>query len=256
MAGKLLEGKVALVTGGSSGIGRAISLRYAAEGAHVVVADLQRDPRDGGEPTDALVARHGVEGRFVRCEVTSRADVEAAVAATDQLGGLDVLVACAGIFRRGSVFDVTEADYELMMDINVKGVFFSAQAAASRIRERGGGCIITLSSVAGMQGSAGSVTYCASKGAVRLMTYALAQELGEYGIRVNAIHPGLVQTTMTTVDVPVIGTEREEAVIASLPLGRVAQPDDVAGIAVFLASDLGGYVSGASVRVDGGMLRV
>jgi NAD(P)-dependent dehydrogenase (short-subunit alcohol dehydrogenase family) len=252
----LLEGKVAVVTGGSSGIGRAISLRFAEEGAHVVVADTRNEPREGGEPTDVLIAAAGGEARFVACDVTKAADIEAAMSAADVLGGIDVLVNNAGVFTAHDVLAVTEADYDRVMDVNVKAVFFAAQAAAKRMAARGGGSIVNLSSVAGLQGTGGFVVYCASKGAVRFLNHALAQELGPRGIRVNALHPGAIETSMLITDVPIVGTEAGEALLRSIPLGRNGQPADVADAAVFLASDLARYVTGASLSVDGGLLRI
>jgi NAD(P)-dependent dehydrogenase (short-subunit alcohol dehydrogenase family) len=139
------------------------------------------------------------------------------------------------------------------MDVNVKGTFFGAQAAAERMVERGGGAIINLSSVAGLEGSAGYATYCASKGAVRLLTYSLAAELGPEGVRVNAIHPGIIDTAMTTEDVPIIGSEAGEAYLDGIPSRRWGDPGDIADAAVFLASDAGDYVNGESLTVDGGM---
>lgn len=254
--GTLLEGKVAVVTGGSSGIGRATSLLFAAEGADVVVADLQREPREGGEPTDDLVRAAGRQSRYVRCDVTSQADVETAMAAADELGGVDVLLNNAGIFFGGDFLETTEADYDRMMDVNVKSVFFVAQAAARRMVAKGGGSIINLSSIAGLQGMAPFTTYCMAKGAVRLMTYALAQELGPRNVRVNALHPGVIGTTMTMKDVPVVGHELGEVLLQSIPMGRHGKPEDVARAALYLASDLSGYVSGDSLRVDGGMMRI
>jgi NAD(P)-dependent dehydrogenase (short-subunit alcohol dehydrogenase family) len=186
--------------------------------------------------------------------VTSIADLEGAVAAAEAFGGVDVMVNNAGVFREQDFLSVTEAEYAFMMDVNVKGVYFGAQAAAKQMVPKGRGCIINLSSVAGLQGAGGFVTYCASKGAVRLMTYALAQELGEHGLRVNAICPGLIETSMTTRDVPLVGSARAEMEQAT-PLHRLGVPEDVAGVAVWLASDLASYVNGAAVVVDGGLLR-
>jgi NAD(P)-dependent dehydrogenase (short-subunit alcohol dehydrogenase family) len=251
--GKLLEGKVAVVTGGASGIGRAVSLRFASEGARVVVADVRRDPREGGTATDLVIQQLGIESRFVGCDVTKAADVETVMTAAEELGGVDVLVNNAGIFRSQNFLDVTKTDYDLMMDVNVKAVFFASQAAARRMVGKGSGGIINISSVAGLQGQATRSLYCMSKGAVRLLTYALAQELGPKGIRVNVLHPGLVDTTMTTIDVQVIGFEEGDATIAKVPLGRVAQPEDIANGALYLASDLSAYVNGASLVVDGGL---
>jgi NAD(P)-dependent dehydrogenase (short-subunit alcohol dehydrogenase family) len=254
---ELLANKVAVVTGAASGNGRAIALAFARHGAKaVIVADVQAEPREGGQPTHELItAETQTRATFVKCNVTNIADLEAAVEAAEAFGGIDVMVNNAGVFRQQDFLTVTEAEYAFIIDINVKGVYFGAQAAAKRMVARGRGSIINLSSVAGLQGTAGFVTYCTSKGAVRLMTYALADELGPRGIRVNALHPGLIETTMTTKDVPVIGSEMGTAIGQTIPLRRFGQPGDVADAAVYLASDLASYVNGASLVIDGGLLR-
>lgn len=250
----LLEGRTAVVTGGSSGNGRAICRTFAAEGADVVVADIQEDPREGGEPTHELVeAETDASATFVDCDVTSKDDLEAAVEAAEEFGGVDIMVNNAGIFHGEEFLDVDEAAFDRVMDINVKGVFFGSQVAAERMAENGGGAIINLSSVAGLKGSADFITYSTSKGAVRLMTYSLAAKLGPEEIRVNAIHPGLIETKMTTEDVAILGTEAEDDFMQGIPLGRAGQPDDVADTALYLASDLSSYVNGESLVLDGGM---
>lgn len=249
---KLLANTVAVVTGAASGNGRAIALAFVQHGAKaVVVADVQATPREGGQPTHKrIVAETQTHATFVRCDVTSLADLDAAIEAAEAFGGVDVMVNNAGVFREQDFLTVTEIEYTFMMDVNVKGVYFGAQAAAKRMVPR----ITNLSSLAGLQGAGGFVAYCASKGAVRLMTYALAQELGEHGVRVNAICPGLVETSMTTIDVPLVG-EARAAEEQSIPFHRLGVPEDVAGVAVWLASDLASYVNGASVVVDGGAFR-
>lgn len=250
----LLEGKTAVVTGGASGNGRAIAQAFAAEGANVVIADVRETPREGGTPTHDLIERDtDVAVEYIACDVTDNADIAAAVDRAADYGGIDVMVNNAGVYRAESFIDVTEEEYRALMDVNVKGVFFGAQIAARRMLEDGGGSIINMSSVAGIHGSRQSPTYSASKGAVRLLTYALAAHLAEDGIRVNAIHPGVIETTMTTDDVPLIGGEHTDRYREMIPQRRFGTPDDVADVALFLASDLADYVNGESVVVDGGM---
>jgi NAD(P)-dependent dehydrogenase (short-subunit alcohol dehydrogenase family) len=251
MSEKLLEEKVAVITGAASGNGRAIADTYADEGADIVVADIQEAPREGGKPTHQRVADdYGVDAKFVECDVTDTASLVEAVDAADEFGGVDIMVNNAGIFRQKEFVEVTEDDYEQMMDINVKGVFFGAQAAAKKMLDTDdGGTIINMSSVAGIIGQATFSVYHTTKGAVRLLTYSLADELGPQGIRVNSIHPGVIETEMTKDDVPIATQESAEAT----PMGRLGQPDDVAGAALYLASDdLAGYVNGESLIVDGG----
>lgn len=253
---QLLADRTAVVTGGASGNGRAISHAFAEHGASVVIADVQSEPREGGTPTHERIEAD-TDGRasYIDCDVTDTADLDAAIEAAEEFGGIDVMVNNAGIFRGEEFLDVSEDDFYQLMDINVKGVFFGAQAAARRMIENGveGGSIINLSSVAGLEGSAEYVTYCTSKGAVRLLTYSLAGALGPEGIRVNAIHPGIIETSMTTEDVPIVGTDAEAEFLETVPLGRNGQPEDVADAAVLLASDLADYISGESLVVDGGM---
>lgn len=250
----MLSNDTAVITGAASGNGRAIARRFAEEGADVVVADIREDPRQGGQPTHELVSEeYDVEARFVETDVTDTDDLDAAVEAAEVFGGIDHMVNNAGVFRSEEFLEVTEDEYEFLMDINVRGVFFGAQAAARRLVDNGGGTIINLSSVAGLEGSADNVTYTVSKGAVRLMTYSLAAKLGPEGVRVNAIHPGLIETSMTTEDVPIFGTEAEDQFMEMVPLRRGGTPDDVADAALYLASDLSGYVNGESLVVDGGM---
>ena len=250
----MLADHVAVITGAASGNGRAIARRFAAEGADIVAADVRETPREGGEPTHELIAEEAdVDSTFVECDVTNVDDLEAAVEAAEPFGGVTVMVNNAGIFRGEEFLETEEVDFDRMMDINVKGVYFGAQAAAKRMVDGDGGSIINLSSIAGLEGAGDFVTYCGTKGAVRLLTYAMASKLGPEGIRVNAIHPGLIETSMTTEDVAIIGTESEESFLEGIPSRRAGQPEDVADAALYLASDLADYVNGESLVVDGGL---
>ncbi len=250
----LLKDNVAVVTGGSSGNGRAIARQFASEGADIVIADIQQLPREGGDPTHELIeAETEARATFVECDVTNVDDLEAAVEAAEEFGGITVMVNNAGIFHDEEFLEVDEDAFDRMMDINVKGVYFGAQAAAKRMVEAGGGRIINLSSVAGLEGSGEFITYCGTKGAVRLLTYSMAAKLGPDGVRVNAIHPGLIETAMTTDDYPIMGTDAEEEFLQAIPSRRAGQPEDVADAALYLASNLSDYVNGESLVVDGGM---
>ncbi|MFB6189704.1 MAG: SDR family oxidoreductase [Halapricum sp.] len=253
----LLDGKTAVVTGGASGFGREISTTFARNGADVVVADLRETPRGGGDPTHEKIRREtDNEAFYVECDVTDPADLDVAVEAADELGGIDVMVNNAGIFRIEDFLDVTEDEYESMMGVNVKGMFFGAQAAAKRMVEHGGGAIINMSSAAGYVGTGQWVTYCTSKGAVRLMTYALADRFGPEGIRVNAINPGISWTEMTNespLGEGIRGRVRQEVIKRQIPSRRFGQSEEIANVALFLASDLSAYVNGESILVDGGI---
>jgi NAD(P)-dependent dehydrogenase (short-subunit alcohol dehydrogenase family) len=251
----LLLGRVAVVTGAASGNGRAIALAFAREEASVVIADIRQDPREGGLPTHDMINREG-KAIFTLCDVTSIADLETAMDVAETFGGIDIMVNNAGILTKQSVLEASEADFERMMNVNVKSVYFGTQAAAKRMVKKGRGTIINLSSIAGMRGTGGYAAYCTSKGAVRHMTMALADELGPLGIRVNALHPGIIETQMNITDDPLVGTATGESYLGMIPLRRWGQPHEVAEAALYLASDLSSYVTGASLVVDGGYLRI
>lgn len=220
----------------------------------MVVADVREQPREATVPTHELIeAETDARATYVECDVTHKDDLEAAMDAADEFGGVDVMVNNAGIFRDEEFLSVSEAEFDQLMDINVKGVFFGTQVAADRMQDDGGGSVINLSSVAGLTGTGEYVSYCTSKGAIRLLTYSTADAVGPDGIRVNAIHPGVIETAMTTEDVPIVGTEEGDAYLETIPSRRFGEPEDVADAALFLASDLSSYVNGESLVVDGGM---
>jgi NAD(P)-dependent dehydrogenase (short-subunit alcohol dehydrogenase family) len=248
-----LDGKTAVVTGAASGNGQAIALRFAAAGADIVVADIRMEPREGGTPTHDRISEHtDSNAEYVSCDVTSIPDLERAVERADEFGGIDVMVNNAGIFRMGDFLETSEAEFSTIMDVNVRGVFFGAQAAARKMGDCGG-AILNISSTAGIQGNGHHVTYSASKGAVRVMTYALADALGPAGIRVNAIHPGITKTSIATEDLDIIGSPLGEHMKDRIPLGRFGEPYEIAEAALYLVSDAASYVNGESLVLDGGM---
>lgn len=242
----LLQDEVVVVTGGASGIGRAVCHRSAKEGAKAVVCvDLRPEPPDDGPTTESLVREAGAAFTFARADVRVAADVEAAVAAADAHGGISVLVTCAGVLRIDPVLEEAEETFDLVVGINLKGTYLAALAAGRKmVADQRRGAIVTISSIAGIGGSSVGLAYTASKGGVRLMTYGLANALGEHGIRVNTVHPGLIPTSMTA------GSTNE--MVGWRPrLDATATADDVASAVVFLASPMAAYISGASLVVDG-----
>lgn len=252
----LLEGRTAVVTGASSGIGRGIARGFAEHGAEaVIIADIRDEPKEGGPPThELLLDETNTVSEFISCDVTNYDDLTKTIEVADEYNGLDVMVNNAGIWHAEDFFEVTEEEYRQMMDINLKGAFFGSQIAAERLIENdNGGSIINISSIAGLFGNANWPTYAASKGGLTMFTYSLAHKLGGHGVRVNAIHPGGIETMIggSPTDPEVAATQAEQFT-QMVPLGRYGQPSDIAGAAIFLASDLASYVSGESLVVDGG----
>lgn len=243
----LVEGKVVVVTGGSSGIGRSVCLRAAEEGAAaIVIAALREEPREGGTTVSAELAARGAPHTFVPCDVAQEDAFSPVIAAADEFGGVDVLITCAGISDRVDVLTMDRARLRKVMDVNFEGTVFACQAAARSMIDGGRrGSIVTISSVGGMRGFARASSYSSSKGAVRTFTYALADALGPHGIRVNAIHPGQVDTEMLRV-------EMKGGSPIRIPLQRKGRPEEIANVILFAASDLASYVNGASLVVDGG----
>jgi glucose 1-dehydrogenase len=250
-----LETRVAVVTGGSSGIGRAIALRYAAEGANVVVGDIVREPREGGATTEALLGERGVH---VDADVSRWADVDRLVStAVERYGRLDVMVCNAGIAGRYSkpLLETTEEDWDAIMAVNLRGVFLCCRRAIGEMIEQepigeARGRVIVISSQHGMIGPPGHVAYAVSKGGLVNLTHQLAVDYGRRGILVNAVAPGKILTGSPEQQDPDVLAYSH----ARTPFPRLGRPEDVAGAALFLASDDSGYVSGINLLVDGGWM--
>ena len=251
---KQFEGKVVLVTGGAHGIGRATAVRFAAAGASVSICDVEEGE---GRETVSLIERAGGRALFVRCDVTSAADCEAAVNETvETFGGIDVLFNNAGITRRADVVKTTEEEWDAVMAVNVRSMFLMSKYAVPRLIERGGGAIVNTASGWGIVGGANAVSYCASKGAVVLLTKAMACDHGKDNIRVNCVCPGDTDTPMLRDEARQLGLE-EEALVEEgreRPLGRVGRPEEIADAVLYLAGDNSSFVTGTSLLVDGGGL--
>lgn len=244
-----LEGKVAVVTGGGRGIGRAIALMLAQAGADVAVA-VSRDTASA----EAVAGEIRGLGRRALARQTDVSDAEAAEAlinaAVEELGRVDILVNNAGITRDGLLIKMSEEDWDRVLDVNLKGTFHCTKAAVRRMLRQRSGRIINLTSVMGVTGNAGQANYAASKGGIIAFTKSIAKEVGSRGITCNAIAPGFIQTQMTES----LSDEITEKVKGQVPLQRLGVPEDIAATAVFLASEAASYITGQVIVVDGGLI--
>lgn len=245
---KLLEGKVALITGAARGIGKAIALKYASEGCNVAFTDLVID--ENGKKTEEEIAAFGVKAKGY---ASNAADFEATHAVVAEVvkdfGRIDILVNNAGITKDGLMMRMTEGQWDAVIGVNLKSAFNFVHAVTPVMMRQRTGSIINMASVVGVHGNAGQCNYSASKAGMIGLAKSIAQELGSRGIRANAIAPGFIITDMTAG----LSDEIKEEWCKKIPLRRGGTPEDVANIATFLASDMSSYVSGQVIQVDGGM---
>ena len=242
------SGKVAVVTGAANGIGAACARLFAASGAKVALWDID------DAAAQALATELGAETRAIRCDVARHAEVESATAATiAAFGRIDILINNAGIFRAADFLDITEADWDAVIGVNLSGAFRVGQAVAREMAKTGGGAIVNMSSVNGVMAIPTIASYNASKGGINQLTRAMALALADHGIRVNAVAPGTIATELA--QKAVLGSaEAKERIRGRTPLRRLGEPAEVAAVCAFLASDAASYMTGEIVAVDGGRL--
>ena len=243
-----MSGKTAVVTGGSRGIGRAICEELARGGANVVLCYTGRE--EAARETVAACEALGAKALAVQCNVADEAQVKALMdAAVKEFGRIDILVNNAGVTRDGLVMMMKEADFDAVIDTNLKGTFLCMKAVSRIMMKQRYGRIVNLSSVVGLRGNAGQVNYAASKAGVVGMTKSLAKELASRGVTVNAVAPGFIETDMTAA----MPQAAKDAMMPTIPMQRLGKPEDVARAVAFLASDEAAYVTGQVLAVDGGM---
>ena len=244
----MLEGKVAIVTGASRGIGRAIAVELAGRGAGITVNYC--GSREKAEETAELIREKGRRALLVRADVSDSSQVEEMFRQTaEEFGRIDILVNNAGITRDNLLLRMSEEDFDAVINTNLKGAFLCMKQAAKRMLKQKSGRIINISSISGVAGNAGQANYCAAKAGIIGLTKSAAKELGSKGITVNAIAPGYICTDMTDV----LNDTVKEAILTRIPLKRFGSPEDIAYTAAFLASDEAAYITGQVLGTDGGM---
>ncbi len=243
-----LKNKVAIVTGAARGIGQSIAVELARHGADVVVSDIIP-----GNATVNQIKKLKRKSIFIKTDVSNKNEVEDLINQTiKKFKKIDVLVNNAGVFVPGATEKLSEEDWEKTININLKGTFLCSQAALKHMKK--GACIINISSVAGIIGYSQAAAYCSTKGGIRLLTKSLAGEFGNKGIRVNSVHPGIIETAMTQ---SILNDKKtKQVMLLKIPLARTGKPIDIAGPVVFLASDASSYMTGAEIIVDGGWTAV
>ena len=245
----MLEGKTALVTGASRGIGKAIALRLAKEGANIAINFAGNVA--AAEEVKAAIEADGGKAILVQADVSDSAAVDAMVkTVVDTFGGIDILVNNAGITRDGLLMRMKEEDWDAVLNTNLKSIFLCTKAVSKLMMKKRSGRIVNMSSVVGVNGNAGQANYSAAKAGAIGFTKSMAKELAGRCITVNAIAPGFIQTDMTAV----LPEAVKESMAKSIPLGRLGAPEDIAGTVLFLVSDCASYITGQVINVDGGMV--
>ena len=245
----MLKDKVAIITGSARGIGRAIAEEYASNGAKVVISDIIQDKAE--ETANEIKAKYNVDTLAIKADVSKYEDVEILVNQTiEKFGKIDIIVNNAGITRDNLIMRMSEQEWDLVIDINLKGVFNCTKAVSRPMMKQRYGKIINITSVVGEMGNPGQINYSASKAGVIGMTKTTAKELGSRGIRVNAIAPGFIVSEMTDK----MTDQAKESLMNLIPMGELGKPADVAKAAVFLASDMADYITGQVINVCGGMV--
>jgi NAD(P)-dependent dehydrogenase (short-subunit alcohol dehydrogenase family) len=249
MAG-LMQGKAGLVTGAAGGIGRGVAVELAREGATVMVSDLE-SARAGGEETVALIEAEGGRAAFTPCDVTASADVDALVAATaEAFGKLDYAVNNAGVATHKPLTEVSDEEYDWVLDVNLKGVFHGLRAQLRWMAAHGGGSIVNISSVAGLTGVRDIGIYTASKHGILGLTKNAAMEFGDQGVRVNAVCPNAIRTPLMDISPP----DFVAALLAPQAIQRPGEPEEVGFAVAFLLSDRAGFITGVGLPIDGGYM--
>lgn len=240
----LLDGKVAVITGSARGIGKDIAVKFHSEGAKIVISDVNK------ELAEETAKELGENAIAIACNVTVKDEVKNLIKeAKEQLGSVDILINNAGITRDGLFIRMKEDDWDLVLDINLKGTFLASQAAAQVMMKQRSGKIINIASVVGLFGNAGQANYASSKGGIITLTKVMARELAPRNINVNAIAPGFIKTAMTEK----LNEEQKEAILSQIPFKKLGDVEDVANTALFLASEMSTYITGQTIAVCGGM---
>ena len=245
----MLKGKTAIITGSGRGIGKAIALKLASLGANIVVNDIPSST--DADATSEEIKNMGVESIVVKGDVRNIDDVNELIKATmDKFGKIDIFVNNAGITRDGLMLIMSEEDWDMVMDINLKGAFNCIKTVARPMMKQRSGSIINITSIVGVMGNAGQANYVASKAGLIGLTKTTAKEFASRGIRCNAVAPGFIQSAMTDV----LPDDVKQKYFDSIPLGKFGQTEDIANVVAFLASDMSAYVTGQTINVDGGLV--